>query len=116
MNTLKVLVVANQNVNVKILNWKIDKVVNVETALTILQQHDYKIIAVSTDIAEIEINKLRTIANLFNHNVSVVCFSNEEELATNVKQAFRSQKKAALNHRFLDNAFEMELACKINMN
>jgi len=115
-NQLKALVISNQNSLVNILNWTLETVENIEVALAILQQHDYRIIAVDNAMDETEKQKLETIAKLFNENVSVVHFASEEDLEANIKQAFRTQKMASLKHNYLDNAFEIELVCKLNMN
>ncbi len=115
-NQLKALVVSNRNISVKILNWTLESAYSVEDALAILQRQDYRIIAVDVAIEDSEKQKLESIAKLFNESVSIVHFSTEKELEINIKGAFRIQKMAFLNHNYLDNAFEMELACKLNMN
>lgn len=116
MKHFKALVISDQNTTAKILNWKLDTVKNVEDALAILRHQDYRIIAVDNTIEKADRQKLEAIAKLFNNEVSVISFSTDGELMANIGQAFRNQRAASLSHKFLDNAFEMELACKINMN
>ncbi|MFV0564417.1 MAG: hypothetical protein ACK5NB_01150 [Flavobacteriaceae bacterium] len=116
MNTLKALVILNTKITPKILNWTIETVAQTEDALGILQHRNYSVVAISEAIPETEKLKIEAVAPLFNPNVSVVRFNGEADLENNIKQAFRTKKKAALQHNFLDNAFEMELACKLNLN
>ena len=116
MKHFKALVISDQNMTAKILNWKLESIKTVEDALTILQQSDYRIIAMNDNIKETDKQKLEAVAKLFNNEVSIVRFSSNEELITRIGQAYRNQRADALNHKVLDNAFEIELACKLNMN
>ncbi|WP_417363131.1 hypothetical protein [Galbibacter sp.] len=116
MKHLKALVISDKKVSAKILNWKLDVIHNVEDALVIIQQQDYRIIAIDNSIAEAEKQKLEAIAKLFNNAVSIVRYNTEEELSDNIMTAFRIQKMASLKHNYMDNAFELELASKLKMN
>ena len=116
MKHLKALVITDKKVSAKILNWKLDVIQNVEDALVILQQQDYRIIAIDRSIANDEKQKLQVIAKLFNNAVSIVSYSTEEGLVDKVMTAFRNQKMASLKHNYMDNAFELELASKLKMN
>lgn len=115
MKHLKALVISNTKPTIKILNWKLDRVQNVEGALAILQQRDYRIIAIHNAIPKTEKQKLKAIAKLFNNSTSIISYTTEEELIGSIKQAFRNQKRKSLSHNYMDNAFEMELACKLKI-
>lgn len=115
MKQLKALVISNKKIANKILNWELDRIQSVEDALAILQQQNYRIIAINNAIPETEKHKLEAIAKLFNNSVSVISYATEEELRGGIKQAFRNQKRKSLNHNYMDNAFEMELACKLKI-
>ncbi len=116
MNNFKALVVSNTKITPKVLNWDLDVVLHTEKALAILQYNSYSIIAVSESVMVADKLKIQAIAKLFSPNVTIVEFTNETNLGQNIKQAFRSKKKASLQHRVLDNAFDMELACKLHLN
>ena len=116
MKHLKVLVVTDKEIAIKILNWNIEVVQDTEDALALLQKQDYRVIAIENSLAEADRRKLESLAKLFNSGIPVVGFSSEQELDHNVRQAFREQRMALLGHNYLDNAFEIELAGKIQMN
>ncbi len=116
MNNLKALVVSNTKITPKVLNWKLDVVSGTEQAIATLQHSRYSVLAIAETVSVADKLKLEAIATLFNPNISVVNYTNTTNLEENIKQAFRTKKRAALQHRVLDNAFEMELACKLNIN
>lgn len=116
MKHFKALIISNQSITAKILNWKLDKVETVEKALTILQQQDYRIVAIDNSFDETDKQKLDAIAKLFNKEVIIATFSTNEGLKMNISRAYRNQRAVSIKNKFLDNAFEIELACKLNMN
>ncbi len=115
-NQLQALVVSNQNFYTKILNWKLEYTKTAEDALMLIQEKKHCIIAIDNAMEHTEKLKVKAIASLLNETILIVCFSTEKDLEVNIKQAFRSQRASSIQHKFLDNAFEIELACNLNGN
>ena len=116
MKHLEVLVVTEKTIISKILNWKMDTVKCVESAIEKLHQCPYKVVAVSNDIKEIDKLKLAQIISVLFNEVIFVTYNEELSLSETVKSAYWSKNKPRVNRTYLDNSFEIKLANSLNLN
>lgn len=116
MRHLEVLVVTEKTTKVKVLNWKVSVVNNVEIAIEKLQQRSYKVVAISDEISKTDKSKLQQIINVLFENITVIVYNNDETLAKMIKNAYWNKYRPNVDNKYLDNAFEIQLAYKLNMN
>lgn len=114
MRHLKTLVVTESTTMPKILNWQVSTVSNVETAIEKLHQQPYNVLAISEEINEIDRNKLKKIITVLFPEAIVVTYKEETTLSENVKKAYWSKNKPGAQRNYLDNSFEIKLACSLN--
>ena len=114
MRHLNALVVTQNTTMAKILNWQVSTVTNVETAIEKLHQQAYKVLAISKDIKEIDKNKLQKIITVLFPEAIIVEYKDETTLSESVKQGYWSKNKPGIQRNYLDNSFEMKLACSLN--
>ena len=114
MKHLEVLVVTKNTTDLKVLNWKVSTVTNVETAIEKLQNRPYQVVAISNDISKTDRAKLDQIVALLFTNTILVAYTNETTLAEQVKSAYWSKNKPGASRNYLDNSFEIKLACSLN--
>ncbi|WP_428740352.1 hypothetical protein [Tenacibaculum sp.] len=114
MRHLKTLVVTKNTTMPKILNWQVSTVSNVETAIEKLYQQPYKVLAISKDTKDIDKNKLQKIITVLFPESIIVEYKDEAALSESVKQGYWSKNKPEMQRNYLDNSFEMKLACSLN--
>ncbi|MEW4924632.1 hypothetical protein [Algibacter sp. 2305UL17-15] len=116
MRHLEVLVLTNSTKVPRILNWKVSTVSNVEIAIEKLQERPYKVVAISTEIAESDKLKLYRLASVLFDNQILVEYTDDSTLEETVKSAYWSKNKPGNASHYLDNSFEIKLANSINSN
>ena len=110
MRRLEVLVVYPFKENIKVSNWKVTTVENVETALEKIQSNTFKVLAIYTKLDEFEKSRLKKLSNILDENIQTLEFDNYNELETTVKRLYWDHG----NHQFKsvvhDNSFGLELS------
>ena len=110
MRHLEVLVVYPFKENIKVSNWKVTTVENVETALEKIQSNTFKVLAIYTKLDEFEKSRLKKLSNILDENIQTLEFDNYNELETSVKRLYWDHG----NHQFKsvvhDNSFGLELS------
>ncbi|AXP82548.1 hypothetical protein CJ739_3486 [Mariniflexile rhizosphaerae] len=114
MKHSEVLVVTENTTTPKILNWKVSTVNNVETAIEKLQNQSFKVVAISTNMSQIDKNKLQQMVAILSTNVVYVEYPDEERIAHIVNAAYWAKNKPNFKRRYLDNSFEIKLAYSLN--
>lgn len=114
MKHSEVLVVTENTTTPKILNWKVSTVNNVETAIEKLQNQSFKVVAISTNMSQIDKNKLQQMVAILFTNVVYVEYQDEEAIAHIVNTAYWAKNKPNFKRRYLDNSFEIKLAYSLN--
>jgi hypothetical protein len=114
MRHLEVLVFTKNTTTVRILNWQVSIVNNVETAIEKLQQRPYKVLAISKQISELETIKLQQLAPVLFNNVIVVEYAEDSTLEEKIKTAYWSKNSPRVERVYLDNSFAIKLANSLN--
>ncbi|GGH42224.1 hypothetical protein IA57_12045 [Mangrovimonas yunxiaonensis] len=114
MRHLKTLVVTKHATRPSILNWQVLTVDNVETAIEKFQQDTYHVLAISENINETDSNKLKKIITMLSPEAIILDYKDEGILSDEVKTAYWSKNKPGMQRRYLDNAFDIKLACSLH--
>ena len=116
MRHSEVLVVTKSTTTPSIINWKVSTTNNVDTAIEKLQQHPYKVVAISNTYPEAEKLKLRQILTVLENQAIILEFKEESNLELEVKTAYFANKKLNFRSNYLDNSFKIKLANRLMKN
>ncbi|GAA3559600.1 hypothetical protein [Snuella lapsa] len=114
MKQLEVLVITKNKEVPRIMNWKVSAADTVEKAIERLQLQPFKVVAILSSADEIDKKKLKQIASVLYDTMMVSEYDDDTNLSERVKAAYWSKKWPIRQNSYLDNAFDLELAYRLN--